>query len=152
MKLGDNLMLFIAHFKREILYHPNLLPLLHTFTSNWGRSVNIRLHLLIFMKKISELVEQGFFLNSKYGLMNGWISDESMKEWIDGWIFHIPYFDRIVILNLVMSLLLTNKHMLVILPFLKKGTDPILLSQVWTWDEWTTLNVPFMHTILVIII
>ena len=126
MKLGDNLILFIAHFKREILYDPNQLPLLHTFTSKLREEPKYKTPPINLYEEDnyipSELVEQGFFLNSKYEFMN---------EWIDGWIFHISYFDRMnVILNLVMFLLLTNKHILVILPFLKKGTDPILLSQV----------------------
>ena len=126
MKLGDNLILFIAHFKREILYDPNQLPLLHTLTSKLREEPKYKTPPINLYEEDnyipSELVEQGFFLNSKYEFMN---------EWIDGWIFHISYFDRMnVILNLVMFLLLTNKHILVTLPFLKKGTDPILLSQV----------------------
>ena len=128
-------MLFIAHFKREILYDPNQLPLLHTLTSKLREEPKYKTPPINFYEEDnyipSELVEQGFFLNSKYELMNGWINDKFMNEWIDGWIFHISYFDRMnVILNLVMFLLLTNKHILVTVPFLKKGTDPILLSQV----------------------
>lgn len=45
-------MSFIVHLKREIIYHPNELLLLHIFTSKLREEPNISLHLLIFMKKI----------------------------------------------------------------------------------------------------